>query len=136
MTRPLLSAGARGVPRGLTWVGVLAALTGAAMFVPQALAAAASAALGVMFLAWTGLRLVGATTAWRQWRRLRIAPHQLPLYSIIVALYDEASAVEGLVGALRDLDYPPERLQIILVLEPNDAATRQALDAINLGPAV
>lgn len=133
-TRPLLSAGGRGVPRGLTWVGVLATLTGAAMFVPQALAAAASAALGVMFLAWTGLRLIGAATAWRQWRRLRIAPHQLPVYSIIVALYDEASAVEGLVGALRDLDYPPERLQIILVLEPNDAATRQALDAINLGP--
>ena len=133
-TRPLLSAGARGVPRGLTWIGVLAVLTGAAMFTPKMLIATAGTALAAVFLAWTLLRLIGAATAWRRWRRLRIAPHQLPAYSIIVALYDEASAVEGLVSALLNLDYPAEKLQIILVLEPNDNATRSALEEMNLGP--
>lgn len=132
-TRPLLSAGARGVPRGLTWIGVIAVLTGAAMIVPKVLAAAVSIALALVFLSWTGLRLIGAATAWRQRRRLRISPQQLPVYSIIVALYDEASAVEGLVDALRRLDYPPEKLQVILVLEPHDSVTRRALDELNLG---
>ena len=65
-TRPLLSAGARGVPRGLAWIGVIAALTGAAMLVPKVLAAAVSIALALVFLSWTGLRLIGAATAWRQ----------------------------------------------------------------------
>jgi cellulose synthase/poly-beta-1,6-N-acetylglucosamine synthase-like glycosyltransferase len=132
--RPLLSAGARGVPRGLTWLAAFAGVTGTAMFAPQALAAGTSTALALLFLAWTGLRVVGAATAWRRRRYLRVAPQQLPTYSIIVALYDEASAVDGLVGALRNLDYPPEKLQIIFVLEPNDTATRRALERLNLGP--
>ena len=69
------------------------------MLVPKVLVAAASIALTGLFLAWTGLRVLGAATPWRQWPRLRTASHDLPLYSIIVALYDEACAVDGLVKA-------------------------------------
>lgn len=130
---PLLSAGARGVPRRLTWIGVLAALTAAAGIAPAMLVTTTGTLLAAVFLAWTLLRLVGATTAWRHWERLNIAPKDLPTYSIIVALYDEASAVEGLVNGLLDLDYPREKLQIILVLEPHDTDTRRALHKLNLG---
>jgi cellulose synthase/poly-beta-1,6-N-acetylglucosamine synthase-like glycosyltransferase len=109
-----------------------AAVGGAVIAFPSAVSAALGAVLAVIFLAWTGLRLVGAATAWHAWRPLRVPPDLLPVYTIIVALYREAGAVAGLIEALERLDYPPERLQIILVLEPDDTATREAIVA--LGP--
>ncbi len=77
---------------------------------------------------------MGAATAWRAWRPLRMQARDLPIYTIIVALYDEATAVPGLIAALRCLDYPAEKLQIILVLEPDDVATQSALAKLELGP--
>ncbi|MEZ5839101.1 MAG: hypothetical protein R3D02_01275 [Hyphomicrobiales bacterium] len=41
--------------------------------------------------------------------------------------------VEGLVAALRALDDPPERLDIKLVVEADDAATRAAIRRLRLG---
>ena len=61
------------------------------------------------------------------------ANDDLPIYTIVVALYDEASAVPGLVAALRELDYPAEKLQVIVVLEPDDAATHEALLQLDPG---
>ena len=58
----------------------------------------------------------------------------LPTYTVICALYREASVVGQLVGAIRALDYPPEKLDVKFVLEPDDRATRDALDRLNLGP--
>jgi hypothetical protein len=58
----------------------------------------------------------------------------LPPYSIVIALYREAAAVKGLVAALRDLDYPLEKLDIKLVLEPDDHETRDAVARLQLGP--
>jgi glycosyltransferase XagB len=92
-----------------------------------------STILSLTFLAWTALRLVGAASFWHEWRPLRCPAQRLPLYSIIVALYDEAAAAESLVRSLRALDYPPEKLQIILVLEPDDHATRAALQRLDPG---
>jgi cellulose synthase/poly-beta-1,6-N-acetylglucosamine synthase-like glycosyltransferase len=58
----------------------------------------------------------------------------LPIYTIIVALYREAKAVEGLIAALDALDWPPEKLDVKLVLETDDAETRATLEAMHLGP--
>lgn len=60
---------------------------------------------------------------------------QLPIYSIIVALYHEAATVNGLVESLQALDYPEELLDIIFVVEPNDPQTGRALDKLSLGPS-
>lgn len=57
---------------------------------------------------------------------------ELPRYSILVPLYREARVVEGLVAALRALDYPPERLEIALVAEADDEETLAALAAAQL----
>ena len=92
-----------------------------------------SAALALIFLAWAALRVIGAVTRWRSWRALRLRTDDLPIYTIVVALYDEASAVPGLVAALRELDYPAEKLQVIFVLEPDDTATREALLQLDPG---
>lgn len=56
----------------------------------------------------------------------------LPIYSVIVALYEEAAALPGLVRALERLDYPAAKLDVILVLESDDRATIEALERIGL----
>jgi glycosyltransferase XagB len=56
----------------------------------------------------------------------------LPVYSVIVALYRESTMAAQLVRALRALDYPPERLEVILALEACDHETRVALETIGL----
>jgi glycosyltransferase XagB len=65
-------------------------------------------------------------------RARRVPDDRLPVYSIIVALYREAHSVEELVRALRQLDYPPEKLQILLVTEPDDLETLAALSRLDL----
>jgi cellulose synthase/poly-beta-1,6-N-acetylglucosamine synthase-like glycosyltransferase len=130
---PELSA-AECPPRVRTaWLLGLAAVASAALVFHDTAWALASAALALTFLAWSALRLFGAATRWRAFRALRIGTHDLPIYTIILALYDEASAVPDLVSALRRLDYPVEKLQIIVVLEPDDAATQSALLQPDLG---
>jgi glycosyltransferase XagB len=131
--RPEFSA-AQCPPRIRTaWLGGIAIAASAATLFHDTAGALVSAALALIFLAWAALRVIGAATRWRAWRPLRVATSDLPIYTIVVALYDEARAVPGLVAALRKLAYPVEKLQIIFVLEPNDIPTRQALLQSNLG---
>ena len=55
----------------------------------------------------------------------------LPVYSILVPLYGESSAVmEKLIGHLNALQYPKEKLDIKLVTEGDDEATLNALMAL------
>ena len=94
----------------------------------EAVVAAASVLFSALFFAWTGLRLLGAASLPYPGRRASPRPQrELPLYTIIVALHDEARAVPGLIGALRRLDYPLEKLDIKFVIEPEDRSTRAAL---------
>jgi len=65
-------------------------------------------------------------------RITRLSDDELPVYTIIVALYREAAAVKGLIAALDALDYPAEKLDIKLVLEPDDARTWAALESLRL----
>jgi len=88
-----------------------------------------------VFLGAAGLRLLSVAFA-RQAPRssTRIADHELPIYTIICALYREANVVDGLVAAIRSLDYPPEKLDVKLVVEADDHDTRRALARLELGP--
>jgi hypothetical protein len=99
---PELSAGV-GVSGRLRILGLILLALAAAAVAPTAAMMAAEFILGVVFLAWTGLRLLGlvseSLSRWRQPRR--VADHELPTYSIVVALYREAAAVPGLAAALR-----------------------------------
>jgi glycosyltransferase XagB len=131
---PEFSAASCGLRYRLPWLAAAAALIGGATAFPDAAARIVSVALASVFLAWTGLRVLGAASAWQRWRTARLRPNELPVYTIIVALYDEAAAAPGLVAALRRLDYPPEKLDIKLALEPDDVRTRVALDLLGLGP--
>ena len=58
----------------------------------------------------------------------------LPSYSVIVALYKEASIVPQLLKAMLALDYPHDRLEILFALEADDKETLAAFQMLNLPP--
>ena len=109
-------------------------------------------AVGVAFWPQTGLDallvltlvMFGATFAMKSaalWHALRPQPAdtgpapviaRLPTVSIIVALYREADIAPRLVARLGRLDYPRHLLDVILVCEEGDLATRRALARANL----
>jgi cellulose synthase/poly-beta-1,6-N-acetylglucosamine synthase-like glycosyltransferase len=51
---------------------------------------------------------------------------RLPVYSILVPLYGEAHLAGEIVAALRRIDWPADRLDIKLLVEADDPATRRA----------
>lgn len=52
---------------------------------------------------------------------------ELPVYTVLVALYQEAGQVNRLVRSLLALDWPRERLEIKLICEADDADTLRAV---------
>lgn len=58
-----------------------------------------------------------------------LATRDLPEMSVIVAMYRESEVVAGLCAGLNRLDYPRDRLDILLVLEAGDRETISAARA-------
>jgi cellulose synthase/poly-beta-1,6-N-acetylglucosamine synthase-like glycosyltransferase len=86
--------------------------------------------LASVFLAWLGLRLAGAfILSNRRDRSDAPADDALPVYTVIAALYREAASVDGLLTAIERLDYPPEKLDVIVAVEADDAGTCAAVAA-------
>lgn len=91
------------------------------------------------FLAIAALKATSVYFGMRQRRqedRNKPAPDDndacLPLYSIMVPLFREAAVLPILVEALRNLDYPVARLQIILIFEESDQASYDAACELDL----
>src|SRR6056297_3042996 len=66
--------------------------------------------------------------------RLRDAGQPLPKVSIIVPLFRETEIAHHLIARLQRLTYPKCLLDVILVLEEEDALTRRTLAQIDLPP--
>jgi glycosyltransferase XagB len=67
-----------------------------------------------------------------------IPDDELPMYTILVPAYNEPEVVDDLIGALAGLEYPADKLQVLLLLEADDDVTIEAAkrckesDAINI----
>jgi cellulose synthase/poly-beta-1,6-N-acetylglucosamine synthase-like glycosyltransferase len=91
--------------------------------------------LTMFFLALAFLRLFAYVSASREPEPTgnpftdmpRIPDHALPVYTILVPLYREARVIEGLLKALHGFDYPAAKLDIKILVEEDDAPTREAL---------
>lgn len=127
-------------PRKLAALAVAAgALVAAPLLALQLLLAAGLVAnLGA-----TALRIAALAARWRLGRpQTRATPpgvvplRRLPPVSILAPLKGEAAMAEQLVAALGRMDYPAPLLDIKLVLEAEDVATRAALEAAGLPPTV
>ncbi len=88
--------------------------------------------LAAVFLAWLGLRLAGAFVEPTVCDASPGLPDDaLPVYTVIAALYREAASVDGLLTAIERLDYPAEKLDVIVAVEADDCETRAAIAARN-----
>ncbi len=52
---------------------------------------------------------------------------ELPVYTILLPLYHEVAVAAKIIRHIRNLDYPPELLDVKLLLEADDSETLQAL---------
>lgn len=132
---PALSAGP---PRWRFPYRTLCVVTTSALAIewmwPDTLAMATNILLSAFFVAWTALRVVGLIVRPPPRPSGRaIADRDLPVYTIMVALYREASSVDGLLTAIGQLDYPREKLDVKIIVETDDAETRAALAAARSG---
>ena len=58
-----------------------------------------------------------------------LTDEQLPTYTVLVPVYREANVVADLVQHLGALDYPPEKLEVLILLEEDDLETIAAARA-------
>ena len=59
---------------------------------------------------------------------LALDERTMPVYSILVPLYDEASVVPQLLANLSEIEYPRPRIEILLLVEADDDATAAAIE--------
>lgn len=81
--------------------------------------------LGSVLFKWQ-LTREGRHVAWPQGAASPLPEDGLPVYTVLVPLYREASSVPGILAALDGLDYPRHKLDVKLVIEADDAETYQA----------
>jgi len=58
-----------------------------------------------------------------------IDPRELPVYTILVPAYREPEVIPFLVRALKNLDYPLNKLDVLFLLEEDDEETIRAVEA-------
>ena len=65
---------------------------------------------------------------------LRADDIELPVYSVLVALYQEENQIKDLIRSLSKLDWPKSKLEIKLICEGDDLASIDAIKAAIHGP--
>lgn len=129
--RPDLSAanGRRCWSLALPAVLILAGLAGPALS-PSTITQIFALMLTVLFLAWLSLRISVALAAVPEdLSPFDLPDNALPVYTVIAALYREAASIGGLLTAIEQLDYPAEKLDVILAVEADDKETLAAIAA-------
>ncbi len=130
-SRPMLSAAPPRWRGHAVSVALAAALALAAgVMAPALTRLAVDVTLATVFLAWLVLRFSVAFIAHRANKYQPPLPDgALPVYSVIAALYREAKSVDGLLTAIERLNYPPEKLDVIVAIEADDDNTLKAIAA-------
>jgi cellulose synthase/poly-beta-1,6-N-acetylglucosamine synthase-like glycosyltransferase len=129
-TRPDLSAGPESERiSAAAWLVLTGLVVVSLLAIGGPLALPCGLIVSVLFWAWIGLRAYGVAAGHKeQSSKPAMGDLQLPTYTVIVALYREVAAVEGLLRSLGALDYPREKLDVKFVVEPDDAETRRAIE--------
>ncbi len=109
----------------------LIALAGAAPWVARAVT---SGLLWTLFTCAVSLRFATTIAGGAPLAVAALEDAELPVYTVLVALYREAAVVPKLVAGLEGLDYPAPKLDIKLIVEADDGETLAALAAQRLGP--
>ncbi len=112
---------------GLAFLVLLAALT------PFVLQPVLVPLMAFLLLVPSGLRLAAVYQASRGEEEPIVPPvsqDNLPVYTVLIPLHDEANMVPQLASAMARLDYPPEKLDIKFVVESRSPSTLDAVIAV------
>ncbi len=132
--RDRLSLGQR-ITFGATAAIVIAAFA----LAPMAAMVGVIAIISLLYLAVFAERLVLLHRALRDPGLLSISPERaraepaenLPVYTVLIPAYREPEVLPHLLTAIADIEYPPDRLDVILLLEEDDNETYAAAVAAN-----
>lgn len=107
---------------------IISGLGIAGLFVPNLLLAGLSCVLWTVFAGLILWRFALISVGWRVLRRSarpirRRKRVELPIYSILIPVYDEAPIMRQLARAVGRLDWPKDRLDIQILLEDDDPQT-------------
>jgi len=61
-----------------------------------------------------------------------LSPRGLPVYSVLCPLYREARVLPEFVKNIEAIDWPKDKMDVLLLLEEDDKETRQAAASLNL----
>ncbi|MDI6623258.1 MAG: glycosyltransferase [Brevundimonas sp.] len=119
------SAGWRGLSafQWLVLTGALAAAGSLAWSRPDAIAPLVVMGAAAAFLTVSVWRVLLVAASVSPTVRPDEVTAELPPYTVLVALHDEAEVMDQLVGRLARIDYPADRLQGLLILEAHDHET-------------
>jgi hypothetical protein len=121
--------------QALTFVLFALGLVALALVVSQPVLTVSIAILfNLFFLLTLSLKLLWLTSnAPAQPRKSSpLSDEDLPVYTVLVPVFRETQVLPQLIGALSALRYPPEKLDIKLILEESDTAMQRALARIPL----
>jgi len=103
----------------------------ASLVLPAARSIAASSILSVLFLIFAFIRVRSAVAVHQpRTEPPQLADRQLPAYTVLVPVYQEADCIAPLIAALDRLSYPQHLLDIKLIVEADDRETRAAIYAV------
>lgn len=138
------------------FVVIVALLLATTIVRPIATLATLTVALSIIFLFGTGFKAAAAMAGARALRKTeidgleallfeagalttrhrptrapqrRVPDDELPFYTILVPAYREEAVIAKLIENVEALDYPPEKLDVIVLLEEDDAETLAAAKA-------
>jgi cellulose synthase/poly-beta-1,6-N-acetylglucosamine synthase-like glycosyltransferase len=101
-----------------------------------------SVSVSVLFLLFVSFKFVVCMAGARRERYQAVTKEDLaalreedlPVYTVLAPMYHEANVVGQLVANLSRLEYPVSKLEVLLLLEEDDAETQAAADAAGLPP--
>ena len=120
--RPSAAFRGLGLGQWLFWMSLAAAIALGWIWAPDLMGLAAFATVQIAFLLISGWRLLLAVVSLSP-SPDPPQPHAWPRYTILVALHDEEAVTPQLIRHLAEIDYPPDRLQGLLLLEADDVPT-------------
>lgn len=137
--RPRSENAARLVSHGQVMAGlllVLAIIAGGIALGLRGFLEVVAAAVITFYLLFIGIKLrvswASAKSRVPRYRHPSASDQDLPRYTVLVPVYREENVMAPLVKALSSIHYPPNKLEVIILLEPDDAETLAALNGIKL----
>jgi len=65
---------------------------------------------------------------------LAVPDDELPVYTVLLPVYHEPEIVQNLLGGIGKLNYPPDKLEVLLLTEEDDTTTHRALVGRPIAP--